>query len=464
MKNSLLLLPFLLFTFAAAIAQDQTKKENSKEANNAIIESDTYNKWTVEVIAGQSKGIRPYNQGYFSSNPERAFGSFQFNSFGLGVRYMLSPKFGLKLDGNFEKFENNNDTKSKKFRTQQLRFGIQGVINASRLLDIEEILGRWGLLIHGGIAYGRFTPKLDSGIDPDLNPSPNNPNAGGGVSNYGSTENTLGMMFGISPEFRITKRISIIGDFTTVTNFRQHFAWDGHYAKENQDLSAQMINGSLGLTYSFGAENFHGDWAIVEDKKTAAFVALDKRIGELENMLNDTDKDGVPDYIDIENNSIAGVAVDSKGKMIDINTNGIPDELEGFRNTDSVTKENTTTTTTNEEMIKRLINEGYVTTYFDTNKTKPTNVSTQGIDFILTYLRNNPSMSVDIIGNADEIGKSAYNDSLAMKRAQSVKAILIKAGINASRLHVVSNGEDASVSKDSEGARKLVRRVTFKVK
>ena len=114
-------------------------------------------------------------------------------------------------------------------------------------------------------------------------------------------------------------------------------------------------------------------------------------------------------------------------------------------------------------MVKDLINKGYVTTYFDFNKTQPTNVSTEGIDFILTYLRNNPSANVSIYGNADEIGNTAYNNKLANSRAEAVKNILMKANISASRLTVVSRGEDNSVDPSSEGARKLVRRVTFKV-
>jgi OOP family OmpA-OmpF porin len=51
-------------------------------------------------------------------------------------------------------------------------------------------------------------------------------------------------------------------------------------------------------------------------------------------------------------------------------------------------------------------------TYFDFDKSTPSNVSTTGIDFVLTYLRNNPSASVDIIGHADELGRSSYNDKL----------------------------------------------------
>jgi hypothetical protein len=64
-----------------------------------------------------------------------------------------------------------------------------------------------------------------------------------------------------------------------------------------------------------------------------------QRIKELSDSLkitiekfNDTDKDGVPDYLDVENNSIAGALVDSKGRMMDYNNNGIADDLEKYLN------------------------------------------------------------------------------------------------------------------------------------
>jgi OOP family OmpA-OmpF porin len=79
-------------------------------------------------------------------------------------------------------------------------------------------------------------------------------------------------------------------------------------------------------------------------------------------------------------------------------------------------------------------------------------------------LRNNPSASVDIIGHADELGRSAYNDKLSNARATNVKNTLVKANVDAARLNVIAAGEDTSVDKDSDAARKLVRKVTFRVK
>jgi OOP family OmpA-OmpF porin len=452
MKKSILLSILFLVNLSSFGQIDKKITEKKVQTDGKF----TYNKWIVELSTGQSKGINPYTSGYFSSNPDKNLGSLVFNNYNLGIRYMMSPKFGLKVGLSSDKFENHSNSTSKKFETQQYRIDFQGVVNASRLFDIQDQMGRFNIFLHGGFQLSQLTPKADTGIDPI-----------GGSSNYNVTENNFGVIFGLSPTFRITNKIALTFDFSMLSNFRQHLAWDGHSSSADNNLSGRMINGSFGINYSFGKEALHGDYAIVEDKKLQDKLdAIDAHIGEIETLMNDTDKDGVPDYLDAENNSMTGVAVDTKGRMIDLNNNGIPDELERYLEKNYTDKATQTiiTSNINENLIKKLINDGFVTTYFETNKSKPTNVSTEGIDFILTYLRNNPTTSIDIIGNADEIGSNAYNNKLALDRATNVKNTLVKAGIDATRLNVVSNGEDKSVDPKSKEAKNLVRRVTFRVK
>jgi OmpA-OmpF porin, OOP family len=430
MKNFFSLL--LTLSFWASIAQDNTESEIN----------DVYNKWSFEFNFGQSKGIKPYSEGYFASHPGKFFGGVTLNHFSGGARYMFSPKFGLKADLAYDRLENLSD-KSLDFELQQIRFGIQGVINGARLFDIQEQLGRFSFLFHGGFQVAQMKPQM------------------GPLK--GRDEWNGGLMFGLTPEYRISKNLAVNFDLTILSNVRQHFNWDGmEYSADNNNLAGSMYTTSLGISYSFGSEKVHGDWAVMRNRELEEIKALEKRVGEIENNMNDSDQDGVPDYLDAEPNSIAGVAVDSKGRMIDLNKNGVPDELERYLNNTYTSKE--TLIESQKETIKQFINDGYVATYFDFNKTQPTNVSTEGIDFILTYLRNNPTASVDIIGHADEIGKTPYNDKLANTRATNVKNILMKAGIAENRLNVISAGEDSSVDKDSVGARRLVRRVTFKVK
>lgn len=447
MKKNLLFISFGLLAFGQLTAQ--TELDEAKE----VSEQTVFNRWTLEASAGQAKGIRPFTEGYFSSNPNSVLGTIDINSFNLGARYMFSPRFGLRLDVGYDMFENNTDTESKPFEVNQTRVMLQGVVNVSRLLNLEDVIGRFGLLAHGGFAYSRISPDLETGYD-----------LVGGPSNAGRTENNLGFALGITPQFRLANRLALFADVTSIFNFRQHLAWDGHYSEADNNLQGQMLMGTLGLSYSFGQVPMHGDWGVIEDPQTEALAELDRRIGELETMLNDADKDGVPDYLDVENNSIAGVAVDSKGRMIDLNRNGIPDELEKYVTQSIATSVEKGIGENKSEVVKQLINDGYIAVFFDFGSSKPTQASTQNVAFILNYLRNNPSASADITGYADEIGNAAFNKTLSEKRANSVKDILVKAGIDANRLNVIPAGEDTSVDKDSAGARSLVRKCIFRIK
>ena len=58
------------------------------------------------------------------------------------------------------------------------------------------------------------------------------------------------------------------------------------------------------------------------------------------------------------------------------------------------------------------------------------------------YLKGNPQAVVVIEGHTDQIGTKSYNIDLGDKRSLSVKAYLIKHGIEPSRLITVSYGED----------------------
>lgn len=437
MKKHLLYIPFVLLGCFAATAQNDSIKKKDR-----VMDSDpeAYHRWTIEASAGQSKGVKPYAPGFYYSNPNTHLKA-DFNHFDLGARYMVSPKFGVKLGFSYDNLQNQEGSGSGEFEMRIIGVNIEGVVNAVRLFSFEEQAGRFGLLFHGGFQVAQMTPQM-------------------GV-NEGVEEYNGGIRVGFTPQFRLTRSLAVMADFSYHANVRQHFNWDGSYAKSEDNLSGSMYTISLGLSYSFGRVGLHGDWAVIPDARSEDIKALDERIGELETMMNDTDKDGVPDYLDVENNSIAGVAVDTKGRMVDLNKNGVADELEKYIDTQVTTASEKNN---NAEVIKRLINEGYVSVFFDFNSTKPTPQSTQNMSFVLTYLKNNPGTTLEISGHADEIGSSEYNTQLSQKRAETVRNTLIKAGISPDRITITPEGEDNSVDKNSASARQLVRRATFVIK
>jgi OOP family OmpA-OmpF porin len=419
MKNILLTL-----TFALAL--------NTMSAQTETVEKKPidFNQWSFELAGGFNKPQRPMTPGYSTS----VVSPYTVD---LGVRYMFNNKFGLKADFGFNSLTAKDE--SINFDSKYYRVDLQGVANLGRMMSFETWTKTIGLLGHAGFGLS-FLERKDPTYVKDR------------MGNF---------MVGITGQIKLSERIALTGDFTTITNAKQNVAFDGSSANNINGFNGSLFTGTAGITVYLGKNAKHADWTLDNQDK---FDAIDARFMAIENKMLDTDKDGVADYLDEEANTPAGAMVDTKGKSIDKNNNGVPDETEAYILKNYANNTTNSPLLSNNELIRSLINGGYVAVYFDFNKSKPTNVSTEGTDFILTYLRNNPSASVDIIGHADEIGRSAYNDKLSNARANNVKNTLIKANIDASRLNVIAAGEDTSVDIDSENARRLVRRVTFRVK
>jgi OOP family OmpA-OmpF porin len=86
------------------------------------------------------------------------------------------------------------------------------------------------------------------------------------------------------------------------------------------------FNGTVGLTVYLGKNE---NMLTVIDNESR-FDAINARFMAIENKMLDSDKDGVADYLDEEQNTPAGAMVDTKGRSIDKNNNNVPDETEAF--------------------------------------------------------------------------------------------------------------------------------------
>ena len=422
----------ILLTLTSVLALSGAYAQTDENMNEANANSADYNKWSVEVAGGVNKVQRPISTNYFQSTPS-------FYNADLGVRYMFNNKFGLKLDVGYYNLSEDND--SMEFESNYYRANLQGVANLGRILSFETWTNRFGLLGHAGFGFGQLKT-----VDKDF------------------TDRMLNFMAGVTGQIRLGNRVALTGDFSTVLNARQNMAWDGQNpADVGRGFQGLMFQGTAGLTFYLGAAEKHADWFAMDSMLQQKIDDLEGRLATIEKGLTDSDQDGIADMFDAEPNSMTGVAVDQKGRTIDRNGNGIADELESYFDTKYGT--NTAVAGSGQGTdVKSLINDGYVNVYFDFNSSNPTSESASGINFLVKYLTANPSASANVVGYADEVGNSDYNQSLSIKRAENVKQILVDAGISGSRLTIKGNGEDASVNKSSKGARQIVRRVTFVIK
>lgn len=375
----------IVMTLACALALANVNAQTEKNTTNS------FNKWSIELGAGLTKPQRPFSAGYSTDTPSPWVGE-------IGVRYMFNNKFGLKIDYGYNSFTDGDD--SMKFDSKYQRLDLQGVANLGRIMNFETWTNTFGLLGHAGFGVGQL--KSD---------------------NFTGKDWTGNFIAGVTGQIRLSNRIALTGDFSTILNASQDHTFDGA-AVDNRGFSGVMFNGTVGLQVYLGKNTKHADWTVVSE--SADLTALQNKVNELEALANK-----VPEQVIVEK-IVAAVPV--------------------------------AVATPNKDVVKEMINDKYYSVYFDFNKSTPIEASTPSIDVVLAYLRNNPSASLDIVGHADQVGKAEYNNKLSSARAKSVKTILENAGIQSSRLNIIAEGADTSIQKDPAEARRLARRVTFNVK
>jgi peptidoglycan-associated lipoprotein len=87
----------------------------------------------------------------------------------------------------------------------------------------------------------------------------------------------------------------------------------------------------------------------------------------------------------------------------------------------------------------------------------------QAMDENAAYLRDHQGAMLTLEGYCDPVGTDEYNRGLGLRRANAAKTYLVKAGIDAARLSVVSYGEDKLVTND-KAQFEMDRRVEFVAK
>jgi outer membrane protein OmpA-like peptidoglycan-associated protein len=81
------------------------------------------------------------------------------------------------------------------------------------------------------------------------------------------------------------------------------------------------------------------------------------------------------------------------------------------------------------------------TLYFVENSDQFTEASKQVLATVLADIAAHPVPDIVVVGHTDAVGSNATNDALALRRAETVRTILIAQGIAASSIAVVGRGK-----------------------
>ena len=373
-----------------------------------------YNKWSIDVNGGVNKPTYGFASGYATATPSR----WTANG---GVRYMFNNKFGLRLGGGYETFKEKKDT--PKFESNLWNVNLQAVANVGRVLSFEDWTRDLGLLLHGGVGVGQL--KADS---------------------FEKADNLGFVTLGLTPQVRLSNRITLLFDGSAYFYARQNRTFDGTSTTTKRGFQGLNFTGTVGLQIALGRNLVHADW--YSDGTTTE--------GKLEERLAKAESDVA---------SLAKRLDDKEDKMNDRNGNRIPDEVENYLNEKYGNLANAQKQDyTSGDSARELIEKGYINVYFDYNSSAPQKSSLWAADFVANYLKQNSGASVKVLGYADELGSENYNQKLSAKRAEVIKQLLVDRGVEASKLSFEGKGEDKTVNAKAANARQLARRATFELK
>ena len=358
-----------------------------------------YNKWSIDVNGGVNKPTVGFTSGYATKTPNL----WTLNG---GVRYMFNNKFGLRLAGGYDKFEEGKN--SPKFNSNLWNVNLQAVANVGRVLSFEDWTRDLGLLLHSGVGVGQL--KGD---------------------NFSKADNLGFFTFGLTPQIRLSNRVSLLLDGSVYLYAKQDRSFDG--------VSALADRG-------FQGTNFTG----TSDSQLA------ERVAKAENTVAELAKR-------LEN---------KEDKMVDTNSNRVPDEVENYINekygslasNQAAPASAAPATNYSGQSARELIEKGYINVYFDLGSATPQVSSLWAVDFVANYLKQNSGASLNVAGYADQEGSVKFNQKLSARRAEAIKKLLTNRGVNASQLSTEGKGVDKTSNSKSANVRQLARRVTFEVK
>ena len=417
--------------------------------------------------------VKEYN--FWPTPDERKWG------FGGDVNFQVSPILSFQAQGIAGKLAGikrhfiGGAPANLKFNAEIYEGSLNATISLNRWwapnLKINDKVNFYGI---AGIGLITFRSQLrglyDDKFIRDFGYSDN-----GTVKDKMTTETVFPVGLGI--KYKATKKIDIVLETTlrnVITDKLDAYVTGNSLARDKYGYTF------VGISYKFGKQEQHMEWILPKEDVNAddklAFDGLNKKIDSLMNKnaaqsnvndprfaeLNQKIDDLTKKVIDLENKAPVAVTNPIEGGNID--SQRLAELNQKLADLDNKNKElgnkiiNMQSTTINYEGGKAIL----VSVFFDVNKSNIDKANGERVAAAAKYMQSDPSVKIELIGNADKTGGQKYNDLLSERRSKAVQKVLIdEYGIDPSRLSISYKGFSEPLSKTNYD---INRRVDFIIK
>jgi OmpA-OmpF porin, OOP family len=382
-----------------------------------------YRTWSIGINAGVLAPVIPFGTNDYNDwNADLGYGAF--------LKKQLAHSFALKLD-----FHRGNV--SGDYDTNEGRTPLPAGMPASFNTELHSAISLKGVASLGSIDF----LKRDNAVNFILE-------SGAGLVNFKPDANDRSELFipvGLGANFKIGQSLAFNLGYSA--NFLDADNLDAQWRNgpSNKD---KWSYGYAGLEFTLGSSAKPSlEWtnpiALMYDELNDPTLrqevdALKNRVSALEgqDLLKDSDGDGVADKLDKCPGTPAGTAVDGAGCPI-----------------------------VHPEATAAAVATGgpYQNIQFEFDSSVLRTSAYPILDKVSSDMRANSAMNITLGGHASSEGTDEYNMNLSRDRANSVKTYLVNSGIAASRINTQAFGERQPIASNAtEAGRSQNRRVEIR--
>ncbi|MBB2149755.1 DUF6089 family protein [Pedobacter gandavensis] len=397
--------------------------------------------WSIGVNAGVLTPLSPLGGKNDFSNSKSSLG------YGLYIKNQITPYFSLRLDGVRGKLKGDNSENWKSgapntsaVNSFETNLEYSGSLNAVvNLFNISMFNANSAVQLYAsaGAGLAGYKVKTSGTVDGPL------------VDYAGDkTISELIIPVGLGAKFKLTERMNL--DLGWTVNFVDGDNLDGVYRGNNDKYNY----GYAGLEFALGKGSkqlaWHNPVALTYEEALAAKQTAnalkadnDKLRADMNDLLKDSDGDGVADKLDKCPGTPAGIVVDGAGCPLKVPVPVIQEKV-------IIT-----------EADRKVVEEAIKNLEFDLGKATIREKSYPTLNRVAALLVEK-NFSLKLGGHTDNTGSMALNMRLSKERAESVKAYLVSQGANPSRIEAVGYGPNQPIATNKTAAgRQLNRRVEF---